>query len=170
MPQKPSAHDQQMAEIAWSQAVLSVIDTALRTVDEPDEQLVARAEILAGRAASGKRGGPHEENAYRVALAKVLYMATEGLYAPSPGQRDLAAVAQEECEPVREVLETALTGFPSGMHELTKALVYPADSEPPHMWAIARAAIHAVRMVLRPLGDETARWEAAAEIMAKTGR
>lgn len=168
MPRMLSAHEREMADLAWNEAVISVADTALRTVGEPDEQLVARAEILAGRAAEGRRG-EQEAHFYRLALVKILYMAVEGLYATSPGQRDLAAVAQEECEPVREVLETALTGFPAGLHELIRALTYPAEGEPPHMWALARAAIHAVRMAITPLGDDGARWEAVAEIMAKAG-
>jgi hypothetical protein len=167
MPMKLGEHDQEAADLAWNESMISVIGTALRTADQHDEQLVASAVAMATHAA--EYGGPLEEHAYRLSAVKVLYMAIEGLYGTSPGERDLAAAAQNEAAPVQAVLETALATYLHGLHELIKALTYPDDT-PPELTAIVRAAIIAVRLRVAPMTDDKQRWRAAAEIMAKVGR
>lgn len=171
MPEKLPLHEKEEADLAWNEAVISVVGTALRTADQYSEQLVGTAEMLAAHVVEW--GGVHEQHSYRLALVKALHIAVGEILGTlvddTTGDRKLEAVAENETPQVRAVLETALGRFHLGLLELIRALTYPEDTLP-ELAAVLRAAIQAVRVRLAMIPDEEKRLRAVAEIMAKVGR
>lgn len=165
VPQQPDPDARGAQERAWFRALVPILAIAIQDLG-PDNDL---AESVAITSAVASTNLPEAEaHQFRLATAKILWLAIDGLTAEM--RRKLASIAAGLQADTTAVVETALQ-IPT-LPEFVKAMTYP-EGDLPSMHEITDAAILAVRLRFRQdaeYGQIRRRWGVAADLLAQVGR